>query len=42
MESLASWEGDGLDCEAEWNEQFEAILAQVSEETLVTIVDCHE
>ena len=42
LESLPLWEGGGLDCEAEWNEQFEAILFQVSEETLVTIVDCHE
>jgi hypothetical protein len=41
LESSASWERDGLACEAEWNEQFEAIMAQVSDETLVTIVDCH-
>ena len=33
---------DGLDCEGKWNEQFKAILAQVSDETLVTIVDCHQ
>jgi hypothetical protein len=42
LEGPSSWEEDGLDCEAEWSKQFKAILAQVSDETLVTIVDCHQ